>query len=184
MKTKTTTEKVPKLTPEARDAIALAFEGMGGLKKLIAWAKSHQAVFYTQLYSKLIPMQLQGQVSVEVDISAAAAIEHTLNALIEQRKEDASSITNMMRDANGPIIDVTPNPREPIDDATVVRPSFSRAADVAPTNRAPPSPADVNNSTPAIPIAEGKELSTTERFLLWGGSTGGGRISPRDWGNI
>jgi hypothetical protein len=52
--TKRTTE--PTVTVEAKHAIAMAFEGAGGLRKLINWARTHPEAFYTQMYTKLIPL--------------------------------------------------------------------------------------------------------------------------------
>jgi hypothetical protein len=131
MKGKTITE----IPVEARTAIALAFEGMGGLKKLIAWAKSHQTIFYKDLYSKLIPMQLQGDVHVEHDITAAAALEHILLALIAARREDEARVidvepnreTAAVRDPERVVIDAQPS----VDhgEGNVVRLSVAKAAD-------------------------------------------------------
>jgi hypothetical protein len=48
---------------EARDALATAFEGVGGMSKFIAWAKTHRSAFYS-MYVKLLPMQVQSTVAV------------------------------------------------------------------------------------------------------------------------
>jgi hypothetical protein len=48
---------------EARDALATAFEGVGGMSKFIAWAKTHRSAFYS-MYVKLLPMQVQSKVDV------------------------------------------------------------------------------------------------------------------------
>ena len=53
-----------KLTTLAKDAIAPAAEGLGGTKRLIAWAKSdeqNERVFWGQIYTKLLPLQLTGE---------------------------------------------------------------------------------------------------------------------------
>lgn len=44
---------------EAKEALALAFEGIGGVPALIAWAETHREAFY-KLYAKLIPVELGG----------------------------------------------------------------------------------------------------------------------------
>jgi hypothetical protein len=49
-----------KLTTSAKEAFALAFEGLGGYEGMIKWAKSdpdNLKTFYS-LYSKLIPVDL------------------------------------------------------------------------------------------------------------------------------
>lgn len=59
-----------KVTAEAKTMIALAFEGMGGLDTLIETANKTDAMrmtFYTQLYAKLIPVQVQGQIDATID---------------------------------------------------------------------------------------------------------------------
>lgn len=74
---------------EAKHAIAMAFEGAGGLKKLIAWAKTHPAVFYTQIYTKLLPMQVNANATVShrVDEEQLRANLHDgLSRIIEARK--------------------------------------------------------------------------------------------------
>lgn len=50
-----------KLTILAKDAIQKAAEGLGGTKRLIEWAKSdpdNERVFWGQIYTKLLPVQL------------------------------------------------------------------------------------------------------------------------------
>ena len=52
-----------KLTMAAKEAIELAAEGLGGSQRLIAWAKedpSNERVFWGQIYTKLLPLQVQG----------------------------------------------------------------------------------------------------------------------------
>ena len=50
-----------KTTKTAKEAIALAAEGLGGVDRLIEWAKEdpgNEKAFWTQLYPKLIPVQV------------------------------------------------------------------------------------------------------------------------------
>ena len=52
-----------RLTKAARDAIALAAEGLGGVEGLIAWVredKKNEFAFWTTIYPKLLPLQLRG----------------------------------------------------------------------------------------------------------------------------
>ncbi len=53
-----------KTTTLAKDAIALAAEGLGGSSRLIAWAKEapeNERVFWGQIYTKLLPLQVSGE---------------------------------------------------------------------------------------------------------------------------
>jgi hypothetical protein len=59
----TTKPRAKKLRVTARDAIALAAEGLGGAERLIAWAKedpSNEKAFWGTIYLKLLPLQLNG----------------------------------------------------------------------------------------------------------------------------
>jgi hypothetical protein len=52
-----------KTTKAAKDAIALAAEGLGGTDRLIEWAQSdplNERAFWTTIYPKLIPVTLAG----------------------------------------------------------------------------------------------------------------------------
>lgn len=46
-----------KLTRKAKEAFALAFEGIGGVDGLIEWALENRTEFY-KLYSRLIPVDV------------------------------------------------------------------------------------------------------------------------------
>jgi hypothetical protein len=48
---------VNKTTKEAKEAIELAFSGLGGVDALIAWAKGNQDAFYGSVWPKLLPVQ-------------------------------------------------------------------------------------------------------------------------------
>lgn len=50
-----------KTTQLAKDAIAMAAEGLGGVPRLIAWAQEdpgNEKAFWTQMYTKLVPLQV------------------------------------------------------------------------------------------------------------------------------
>jgi hypothetical protein len=52
-----------KTTMVAKDAIQLAAEGLGGVMRLVAWAKEdplNERVFWGQIYPKLLPLQVSG----------------------------------------------------------------------------------------------------------------------------
>jgi hypothetical protein len=52
-----------KTTQAAKDAIALAAQGLGGVDRLIEWAKEdplNERAFWATIYPKLIPVTLSG----------------------------------------------------------------------------------------------------------------------------
>jgi hypothetical protein len=52
-----------KTTTSAKAAIALAAEGLGGVKRLVAWAKSspeNERVFWSTIYPRLVPHEVAG----------------------------------------------------------------------------------------------------------------------------
>lgn len=53
-----------KTTQMAKDAIALAAEKLGGAERLVAWAQedpANERVFWGQIYTKLLPLQVTGE---------------------------------------------------------------------------------------------------------------------------
>jgi hypothetical protein len=53
-----------KTTKLAKEAIALAAEGLGGTGRLIEWAKEdpiNERAFWTHMYPKLLPLQVTGE---------------------------------------------------------------------------------------------------------------------------
>lgn len=55
------------VTVEVKRAISLAFEGIGGVGSLTAWAKKNPALFYTKVWVKLLPHKItvEGDIDVE-----------------------------------------------------------------------------------------------------------------------
>lgn len=53
---------VNKTTREVKEVIAETFERIGGIETFATWARSNKDEFY-KLYSKLLPVQLQGAAS-------------------------------------------------------------------------------------------------------------------------
>jgi hypothetical protein len=52
-----------KTTKTAKEAIALAAEGLGGADRLVAWAKEdpvNERAFWATIYPKLLPLQVAG----------------------------------------------------------------------------------------------------------------------------
>lgn len=57
------------LTTAARDAIALAFDEVGGVSALAAWieaSEDNRKIFYATIYAKIIPLQLGGDAEDQV----------------------------------------------------------------------------------------------------------------------
>lgn len=53
-----------KTTVATKEGIALAAEGLGGHKRLIAWAQEdplNERAFWTQIYTKLVPYEVTGK---------------------------------------------------------------------------------------------------------------------------
>lgn len=47
-----------KTTASAKEAIELAFEGMGGAKRLQRWAEENEGDFFKLIFPRLLPVQL------------------------------------------------------------------------------------------------------------------------------
>jgi hypothetical protein len=65
-----------KTTALAKEAIAYAAEGLGGAERLIVWAKEdaqNERAFWTQIYPKLLPLQVNGALEHAVKVSGALA---------------------------------------------------------------------------------------------------------------
>jgi hypothetical protein len=57
-----------RVTRQAKEAIALAAEELGGVERLVAWARSdekNEAVFWSSIYPRLIPVAVEGNVNAE-----------------------------------------------------------------------------------------------------------------------
>lgn len=55
---------ISKTTRTAKEAIALAAEGLGGADRLIAWAQEdplNERAFWSSIYPKLLPLQVTGE---------------------------------------------------------------------------------------------------------------------------
>lgn len=58
-----------KTTMQAKEAIAEAAEGLGGAQRLMNWAKEdpkNESVFWSAIYTKLVPQQVNGTHDVNV----------------------------------------------------------------------------------------------------------------------
>jgi hypothetical protein len=64
---------VNKTTKMAKEAIALAAEGLGGVERLVAWAKEdplNERAFWASIYPKLIPVQIANADGEDFRVSA------------------------------------------------------------------------------------------------------------------
>lgn len=55
---------ISKTTKTAKEAIALAAEGLGGADRLVAWAQEdplNERAFWASIYPKLLPLQVTGE---------------------------------------------------------------------------------------------------------------------------
>ena len=59
-----------KTTRLAKEAIALAAEGLGGTDRLIEWAQEdskNESAFWTQIYTKLLPLQVKAEIDAKLE---------------------------------------------------------------------------------------------------------------------
>jgi hypothetical protein len=202
-------KQIDKLPPEAKTAIALAFEGLDGVEGLIKWARSNshnRATFYADIYPKLLPYIVAGTFTANVENAddSFEALERILYGLIHQRNEEeaAAAAASSIAGANT-TIDVKPNPpqpaREPAPRETA--PAFNsppvltvvssqagsgdrstQAAEPVGPAAEPPSPAAPPQSAAAAKaasVAVSAGPSTTQLFYEWDAAGGSERI--HDW---
>lgn len=67
-----------KFTIEAKEAFQMAFDGIGGIPKLIEWANRNPSEFF-KLYARLIPLTFNG------------TMDKTANLIIEMRNSNGIS---------------------------------------------------------------------------------------------
>ena len=73
-----------KTTVKVREAMELAFEGIGGVPALVEWAQKNQTEFY-KLFAKLLPVQVEASVDgkLEIDHKVSPAVAAMLDNLRE-----------------------------------------------------------------------------------------------------
>ena len=64
-----------KITAACREAIQLAFEGIGGVEALIAWAKKNRTQFYTKIWIKLLPLAVKADQNSVVTYQTMEQVE-------------------------------------------------------------------------------------------------------------
>ena len=65
-----------KTTLAAKEAIALAAEGLGGVQAIIAWVRKNdqnERIFWSAIYPKLLPLKVAGEVEVGARLAEVAA---------------------------------------------------------------------------------------------------------------
>jgi hypothetical protein len=58
-----------KSTVAVKQALQMAFEGVGGVPALTEWARENQGEFY-KLYAKLLPTEVKADVNVSITLEA------------------------------------------------------------------------------------------------------------------
>lgn len=71
-----------KTTAKVKEAMELAFEGIGGVPALIDWAEDNQTEFY-KLFVKLLPVQVDANVSGSFEHSVSPNVAAMLANLRE-----------------------------------------------------------------------------------------------------
>lgn len=86
------------LTKDAKAAVQLAFENLGGVPRLVQWANSSPVtlgMFYTQIWGKIIPKDIKAEVDGNITLeivrfgeNAALATPITVKAIpVETTRE-------------------------------------------------------------------------------------------------
>ena len=63
---------ISKTTRTAKEAIALAAEGLGGADRLVAWAREdplNERAFWSSIYPRLLPLQVTGEGGGPIQVS-------------------------------------------------------------------------------------------------------------------
>jgi len=65
-----------KTTLAAKEAIAQAAEGLGGVEGIIGWAlrsEENEKIFWSSIYPKLLPLKVDGEVDMGTKLAEVAA---------------------------------------------------------------------------------------------------------------
>lgn len=57
-----------KLTADAREAVARAFDGAGGIQALTAWAIDHPTEFYARVWVRTIPEEQRREQTGSIEV--------------------------------------------------------------------------------------------------------------------
>jgi hypothetical protein len=55
------------ISGQAKENIAAVFEQLDGVAGMLEWAKTHKDEFYCNIYTKLIPVTLQGKIDAQIE---------------------------------------------------------------------------------------------------------------------
>ena len=75
-----------KTTAKVKEAMELAFEGIGGVPALIEWAEDNQTEFY-KLFVKLLPVQ------VDANVAGSIAVEHSVSPAVAAMLDSLREVT-------------------------------------------------------------------------------------------
>jgi hypothetical protein len=66
-----------KTTQAAREVIAIAAEGLGGVDRLVEWAKedpANERAFWSRIYTRLLPLEVGGNLNSQVLIQVITGV--------------------------------------------------------------------------------------------------------------
>ena len=70
-----------KKTVVVKEALETVFEGLGGTDAMLIWAREHPTEFYTSLFGRLLPRDLNLSQSIDVGAAIEAARQRALRKL-------------------------------------------------------------------------------------------------------
>jgi hypothetical protein len=85
-----------KTTRQAKECIALVAENLGGAERMEAWVREnpdHERVFWTQIYPKLVPLNVEGSHNVAMNQRSQDELEAYAQRQIEDIFGPAPLIT-------------------------------------------------------------------------------------------
>jgi hypothetical protein len=86
-----------KITQQAKEAIALAAEVLGGFRRLVEWAKEapeNERVFWASIYTKLVPLSVGGDPDNPIQITDARnKLAHFLSRQAAEGDTEQDTIT-------------------------------------------------------------------------------------------
>jgi hypothetical protein len=103
---------------EAKNIIAKIFDGAGGMDAAIRWAKNNRSTFYTTMFTKLIPVQLNAKADITV-VSGEEARRKLQSAFLALVTAEQSGQAGEVR-STPVIIDAERN-REPVPQLVIPR---------------------------------------------------------------
>jgi hypothetical protein len=82
-----------KLQTQAKEAIALVFDKLGGVDALLAWTQKDDdnlKIFYTAIYPKLVPLQVNSNVDFVDRTESVRRAREEVRALFGERAGDGA----------------------------------------------------------------------------------------------